>query len=114
MPKGSLAENHCGRLWIVGQVQELTQLREFMAQPGLTEELSRRLPRYTAVYFQGLPTEKRLTVQEEREELCTAERTLVSEGRVRWCVSSWTRLAGSAGGRGNGLNAPSGRAVRKA
>lgn len=42
--------------------------RRRVGKSRLTEELARRLPRYTAVHFQGLPPEKKLTAQEERED----------------------------------------------
>jgi AAA+ ATPase superfamily predicted ATPase len=42
--------------------------RRRVGKSRLTEELAGRLPRYTAVHFQGLPPEKRLTAQEERED----------------------------------------------
>jgi uncharacterized protein len=42
--------------------------RRRVGKSRLTDELARRLPRYHAAHFQGLPPEKNLTAAEERED----------------------------------------------
>lgn len=76
--------------------------RRRIGKSRLTEELAQRLPRYTALHFQGLPPSASLTAEQEREDFAQqlARELQIPPPRADdWNVLLWALADRTASGR---------------